>query len=229
MAHIIASLTTSCGLLQMFSLEALEVALAKISAIPTQAGNLSDQAPAPLPQPVQLLDGFTINQWAAYAKLNSQVASRMCHENGLMKRKLASWRAGAPLCLQALLLRRVTQSLPKIRGKQLRQSLQHLGIVPPALQHPRKHICGLIGAPQPSSTTLRQSQHPHPAISKKAALALQLNAALTRSTAAAIALTLLHQAVPLAVHTLLATSPCSSMPTDKSCSTRRPRVKTQAT
>ena len=36
---------------------------------------------------------------AAYAKLKSQVASRTCHENGLMKRKLAnldSWRSALP-------------------------------------------------------------------------------------------------------------------------------------
>ena len=99
MAPIIASLTTACGPLQMFSLEALELALAKISTIPTQAGTLSDEAPAPLPPSLELLDGFTINQWAAYAKLKSQVASRMCHENGLMKRKLANldnWRPALP-------------------------------------------------------------------------------------------------------------------------------------
>jgi hypothetical protein len=90
MVDIIASLITSCGPLQIFSLEALEVALSKISRIPTHAGSLSDEAPAPLPPPVELLDGFTINQWAAYAKLKSQVASRMCHENGLMKRKLVN-------------------------------------------------------------------------------------------------------------------------------------------
>ena len=99
MARIIASLTTSCGPLQMFSLEALEMALSKISTFPTQAGDLADETHAPSPPPVELLDGFTINQWAAYAKLKSQVASRMCHENGLMKRKLAnldSWRSALP-------------------------------------------------------------------------------------------------------------------------------------
>jgi hypothetical protein len=99
MAPIIASLTTACGPLQMFSLEALELALAKISTMPTQAGTLSDEAPAPLPPSLELLDGFTINQWAAYAKLKSQVASRMCQENGMMKRKLANldnWRPALP-------------------------------------------------------------------------------------------------------------------------------------
>ena len=99
MAHVIASLTTSCGPLQMFSLEALELALAKISTIPMQAEALSDEAPTPLPPPMELLDGFTIHQWAAYAKLKAQVASRICHENGLMKRKLANldnWRPALP-------------------------------------------------------------------------------------------------------------------------------------
>ncbi len=39
----------------------------------------------------ELLDGFTVEQWAAYAKLKAGIATRICRENGSLKQQLASF------------------------------------------------------------------------------------------------------------------------------------------
>jgi hypothetical protein len=42
------------------------------------------------PAAPKLLDGFTLEQWAAFGKRKSAIASRVCKENGALKAKLAS-------------------------------------------------------------------------------------------------------------------------------------------
>ena len=62
-------------------------ALPRCDASPP-SGHCFDAPPAP--PPLELLDGFTIAQWAIYGKLKSEIATRVCRENGALKKQLAS-------------------------------------------------------------------------------------------------------------------------------------------
>ena len=88
--NVTAVLQTQCGNLVMYDSEAL---VKVIGALPScgaspPSGHYSDAPPAP--PPPELLDGFTIAQWAIYGKLKSEIATRVCRENGALKKRLAS-------------------------------------------------------------------------------------------------------------------------------------------
>ena len=85
--HICALFQTECGDLVVYDCEALSKVVA---ALPRRdhlrpASNLS--APPPAPPPLEVIDGFTASQWASYAKLKASIASRMCRENGALKKQ----------------------------------------------------------------------------------------------------------------------------------------------
>lgn len=97
-----AVLTTKCGDLVVYDLDALAALMATISvqesyhvamgASPsppsTSIGCGDYKQASPIQQ--ELLEGFSIHQWSAYTKLKSGIASGVCRENGILKKKLAA-------------------------------------------------------------------------------------------------------------------------------------------
>ena len=65
----IATLTSRCGLLHLFTEQALQSVIDKIS----------------VDSPEDKLDGFDIQQWAAFARKKSSIASSICKELGRLK------------------------------------------------------------------------------------------------------------------------------------------------
>ena len=92
-----AMLSTKCGDLFVFDLEALAAVMATISVNQTFLPSLAQQGPSAtcsppdqVPVGKDVVDGFTIQQWAEYAKLKARIASTMCKENGRLKQQSAS-------------------------------------------------------------------------------------------------------------------------------------------
>ena len=76
----IASLTSRCGEWHFYDYGALQGALAALAETPP------DHCQAPTREPPALLDGFSIERWAAYAKLKARIASSVCKDNARLKR-----------------------------------------------------------------------------------------------------------------------------------------------
>lgn len=104
----VAMLKSRCGEWHFFDLAALQVATTSFAMLcveleePTHvvdndAGVASAGHTVHLPQQrrVELLDGFSIEQWASYAKRKARIATTICKENGALKAKLNA-RGGDP-------------------------------------------------------------------------------------------------------------------------------------
>ena len=77
-----AILHSKCGELCIYDIEALckmVLALPDMSILPAIAPPTATSDP-------QLLEGFSITQWAKYAKHKAKIASSVCRENGLLKK-----------------------------------------------------------------------------------------------------------------------------------------------
>ena len=86
---ISAVLQTKRGDLVIYDSEAVAKVVAALPEVSQLPDYFSD--PPPAPPPLELLDGFTIEQWAKFGKLKAEIASRVCRENGSLKKKLASY------------------------------------------------------------------------------------------------------------------------------------------
>jgi hypothetical protein len=93
----IASLTSGCGEWHFYDYGALQIALAALTAPlsdvrrealgePLRAVSPPARDPALTEEVPALLGGFSIEHWAAYAKLKARIASSVCKENARLKR-----------------------------------------------------------------------------------------------------------------------------------------------
>ena len=78
MAGCIASMTTWCGTLHLFSQDALNVVLEKIAERP----------PNDVGGDAHLFEGYDAEQWAKFAQMKSKIVSSICRENGRLKSRL---------------------------------------------------------------------------------------------------------------------------------------------
>ena len=86
--RIAAILQSQCGNLVIYDTDAVEKIVGALPrGIMCSMSSAQCGDPPPCPPPVELLDGFTIQQWSTYAKLKAGVASRVCQEN---EKRLAS-------------------------------------------------------------------------------------------------------------------------------------------
>ena len=88
--HVTAILRTYCGDLLIFDTEAIDKVVGALPQVLPSLTSASCYDPPAPPPPVELVDGFTITQWSTYAKLKASIASRVCQENGALKKQLAS-------------------------------------------------------------------------------------------------------------------------------------------
>ena len=92
----IATLSSPSGDMQFFTIDALRVwADLEMAKRPSQPPPPVDLASGPRMHchggsHAELLDGFSIQQWASYSKRKSNIASSVCKENGELKAKLAN-------------------------------------------------------------------------------------------------------------------------------------------
>ena len=95
----LARLDTLRGPLFLFDSSAMKAVLETLPIVTELAGGVPLQSSLGLlPDPAfavgvggrLLVDGFTIDQWATYGRRKSEIASRVCKENGALKAKLAS-------------------------------------------------------------------------------------------------------------------------------------------
>ena len=91
--RIAAILQSQCGNLVIYDTDAIvKIVGALPRGIMCSMSSPQCDDPPPCPPPVELLDGFTLQQWSTYAKLKASIASRVCRENGVLKMRLASLR-----------------------------------------------------------------------------------------------------------------------------------------
>ena len=97
----VAVLKSRCGEWHFFDLAALQVATTSVAMMGVNSGESTHvvenhafvgdaERTAHLPQDrrVELLGGFSIEQWASYAKRKAHIATTICKENGALKSKL---------------------------------------------------------------------------------------------------------------------------------------------
>lgn len=85
----IAALRLGCHFLEVYTLDALNAVLGQL-LVATHVDLPS------VPSEPALVDGFTAEQWAAYARKKSAIASKKCKENGFLKAQLVDASKASP-------------------------------------------------------------------------------------------------------------------------------------
>ena len=84
----LAVLHSGCGDLHIFDGDALAKLAKSLPSHSMEIGSMAKE-PSPFVSLPNLHDGFTIEQWASYGRQKAKIASTICKENGLLKRRLA--------------------------------------------------------------------------------------------------------------------------------------------